>query len=303
MGAIRKVGVSFTNGKFQLAEIEHSKKTTVTALGEAETAVDFANEGKTLSANHPKLRGFVGELSSLIKSLKVEAETISFALPTQMLFLTIVPNDEALEGETLKEYVNWEIGNYLEDDPNSKEIIVNSTPLQSPLGGIKQMLIVSLKRSTVGFIQKVCAELGMKRDKVEIDHLSVEKSIVFNYPEVKGYPAALVGVKSNYIDASLLVGGETIDYRNYAGSDVRKAVLDYVKYLNERDSAQSPAALFLYGLDVPADLRQQLRKEADVQVVQMNILRKLTPPKKIDKNYLKVNPQFAAAVGLALRID
>jgi Tfp pilus assembly PilM family ATPase len=220
-----------------------------------------------------------------------------------MLFLTIVPNDEALEGETLKEYVNWEIGNYLEDDPNSKEIIVNSTPLQSPLGGIKQMLIVSLKRSTVGFIQKVCAELGMKRDKVEIDHLSVEKSIVFNYPEVKGYPAALVGVKSNYIDASLLVGGETIDYRNYAGSDVRKAVLDYVKYLNERDSAQSPAALFLYGLDVPADLRQQLRKEADVQVVQMNILRKLTPPKKIDKNYLKVNPQFAAAVGLALRID
>ena len=40
------VGVSLYKGQIQLAELDHGKKTTVTALTERSTAIDFSHDGK-----------------------------------------------------------------------------------------------------------------------------------------------------------------------------------------------------------------------------------------------------------------
>jgi Tfp pilus assembly PilM family ATPase len=304
MKTIRKAGIAFDGATFRCVEVEWSKKTTVTAMIEAQADFDISREGRTLSPEHPATGKFTAQLRSILKANKITASTMSFALPTDAMFIHVVPVDGSLQGESLKEHTAWEFSHYLDMETNGKEMITISTSLESALGGSKQMVMVAVSRKLIGFLQKVCTDLGLIRDVVDIDHLSVEKTIQYNYPEVKGYPVALFGLRSNFIDAGLLIQGESVDYRGYACSsatEVKRVVNDYIQYLKERDANQLPAALFFHGLDVSRELRIELGKETNIQSVQINTLRKIEPPKKIAHELVLGNSRFAAALGLALR--
>lgn len=303
MKSSRYIGISFFQGNLQLAEVEHGKKPTVLVLGERRTSLDFASASTNLSADHPQLFTFVYELEDLMKGSKASSKQISFALPTDPLFINIIPVDATLKGPELSAGVQWELEQYYPDTP-IKEFIVDSHPLPWGDKDMKQMFVVAVRRGMVAFFKKVTAELRLQMKLVDIDHFSTEKSLRLNYPEWQKEIIALFGVRNGRVDASYVLEGEMADYRSFvtaSESDVPKAVTSYLKFLKQKDGVKSPGKILLHGAGVSKDIIPQIKRETNTETISLDALRHLSPSKKIQETFAKESSRFAAAIGLALR--
>jgi len=304
MKTTRTLGLSFLQGKIQLAEIEHARKQTVTCLAEHESTMDFSEAGATLSATHPQLANFVTELRDLTRQNKVAAEAISFALPPDAMFINIIPVDASLQGPEWTAHLQWEIEQYF-PEVSVKEFVVDSHRLPLEDSGAQQAFVVAVRRGVVAFLQKVSAELKLKLNIIDVDQFSTEKTLITNYPEILGHDIVLFGLRTAGLDASLIHHGEMTDYRAYlldGSSDPTKTITTYLKYVKERYQANQPAALLLHGAEVTQDLIVSLRNETGIkQTVALNAVRKLPASERIYKPFLKESHRFAAAIGLALR--
>jgi Tfp pilus assembly PilM family ATPase len=298
------IGVSFLKGKIQLAVVEHKrKKRTVTQLTERDTAIDFAQEGANLSASHPQLGTFVSELKSIIKQQKVTAEIISFALPPDPMFINIIPVDPALKGKDLSQYLQWEMNQYF-PDASPKDFIIGADGLPLENKTAQQTFMVAVRRGVAAFLQKTVAGLKLNLNIIDIDQFSTEKTLITNYPEILDHEIVLFGLRKNGVDASLIHEGAMTDYRAFlynGDSDPTKPILEYLKYLKQKD-IDTPAAILLHGIDIAQDFVVSLRTTTGVkQTLAMNSFRKIRAADKLSKPFMKESYRFAAAIGLALR--
>lgn len=303
MKSTRTLGVSFCQGKIQLAEVEQGKKPQLLALAEAETSLDLVQAGVHLSAQHPQVATLVGELGDLIKRNKMGAKIVSFALPPAPIFINIIPIASTLQGQSLTQYLQWELSQYFPETA-PKEFVIDAQPLAKQDQVARATFVIGVRRGMVAFLQKVSAELRLELNVIDIDHFCIEKTLQFNYPEITGYPIALFGLRLGGIDASLLKDSVTIDYRAFSLSqppDLGKAVTSYLKDLKERDGATPPEAILIHGQEVSAETIKQLRSETSTQVLMVNAVRKITVSGKIYQPFLKESYRFAAAIGLGLR--
>ncbi|HEX9614505.1 MAG TPA: hypothetical protein VGA55_03335, partial [Bacteroidota bacterium] len=180
MKSTRHLGVSFCNGNIQLAEIELGKKTVVTSLAERETSVDLVQAGIHLSADHPQVATLVGELGDLVKRNKIAAKLVSFALPADPVFINILPLPSSLQGSALGEYLQWEMKQYFPEN-GPKDFIVSTHALPAKEKTVKPNFMIGVRRGMVTFLQKVTSELRLQLQRIDVDHLSTEKTISFNY--------------------------------------------------------------------------------------------------------------------------
>ncbi|MBI4429167.1 MAG: pilus assembly protein PilM [Ignavibacteriales bacterium] len=303
MTSARYLGVSFLKGRIQLAEVEHAKTVQLTTLAERETALDFAQAGIHLTPEHPQLNTFVKELGETIKQNKISTTHISFALPTEPVFINIIPVDSSLKGPDLSQYVQWEVDQYFPNVP-PRDFLTTSQPLPEKADHIKELFVVCVRRGMVGFLQKAAAQLKLKLHLVDVDHFSTEKTLLQNYPEVSDHPVALLGLRYGGVDASLVLNGSMIDYRAFLASsseEAKKSIHQYLKYLKERNSVKAPSAMFLHGNEIAPEMPKTLHKETGVQCVALNAVRKLTASNKLYKPFVQESYRFAAAIGLALR--
>lgn len=303
MKSTRHLGISFCNGSIQLAEIEHGKKPVLTALAERETNIDLVQAGVHLSADHPQVATLVGELGDLLKRNKIASRQISYALPADPVFINIIPIATTLQGPALAEYLKWEMKQYYPES-GPKDFIVDSQPLRSAEKSVKPGFIVGVRRGMVSFLQKVTSELKLQLQLVDVDHLSTEKTLSFNYPEVGGHNVALFSIGMTGVIASVVRDGEIIQYRAFKADshgDVPKIVSAYLKHLRQMDGMEMPDALFLYGQPTAPEVISQIRAETDIQTIMLNSLRKLPVGGKIYAPFTKESFRFAPAIGLGLR--
>jgi len=303
MKSTRHLGISFCNGSIQLAEIEHGKKSVLTALAERETNIDMVQAGIHLSADHPQVATLVGELGDLLKRNRIASRQVSYALPADPVFINIIPLSTTLQGPALAEYLRWEIKQYYPESAQ-KDFIVDSHLLPSKDKTAKPGFIVGVHRGMVSFLQKVTSELRLQLQLIDVDHLSTEKTLSFNYPEVGGHNVALFCVRLTGVIASIVRDGEIIEYRAFKADtpdDVTKTVSAYLKHLKQLEGMEMPDALFLYGQSVPSDVVSQIRADTDIQTIVLNSLRKLPVAGKVYAQFTKESYRFAPAIGLGLR--
>lgn len=296
------LGVSFYKGQIQLAEIDHGKKKTVTVLAERSTAVDFTRD-TGFSADHPQLFTFIYELEELIKQNKVHSKTISFALPTETLYLQVVPVDSKLQGADLTAHLHWEFEQFFPDVP-AKEFIVSSYPIPVADEKRKHVILVGVRRGLVAFLKKAASELRLQMHLVDVDHFSAEKTFRHCHPEMVKDTFLLLGSRGDGLDASLIFKGNYVDYRNFGlkqPDDLKQGIIAYRQYLEEKIGAQPPAKSLVYGVGITAETLQPLQRDAGINPILLDAMRNLTPSKKLFEEYVSDNSRFTAAIGLALR--
>ena len=296
------VGVSFYNGQIQLAEIDHGKKMNVTALSERNTSIDFSHDGN-FSPDHPQLFTFVYELEELLKQNKIHAKTISFALPTESTLINVIPVDASLQGNQLTSHIQWEFEQYYPGVP-VKDFIISAYPIPGATKSLKQVFLVAVRKGLVGFLKRAATELRLDVHLVDIDHFSAEKTLRHCHPELMKENLMLFGIRGGGMDASVVSQGEYTDYRYMMfdqQDDVKKSILAYKQYLEQKNGNQAPAKVVLYGFDVNAKTINQIQRETGIQTMAMDAVRNMLPSKKIYEEYVKENARFAAAIGLALR--
>ncbi len=298
------VGVSLYKGQIQLAEIDHGKKMTVTALGERSTAIDFAHDGN-FSPEHPQLFTFVYELEELLKENKVHSKTISFALPTEPILINVIPVDTTLQGNDLTAHIHWEFEQYYPGVPG-KDFIISAYPIPGATKDLKEVFLVALRKGLVSFLKRAATELRLDVHLVDINHFSAEKTLRHCHPELLKERLMLFGLRGGGVDASLVSQGQYTDYRFFPidqHDDVKKCVLAYKRYLEQKSGKQAPAKAVLYGFDVTPQTISLVQRETGIQTMAMDSIRNMVPSKKLYDAYVKENTRFAAAIGLALRIQ
>ncbi|MEX2116039.1 MAG: hypothetical protein WEB37_04075 [Bacteroidota bacterium] len=303
MKSTRHLGISFCNGSIQLAEIEHGKKSVLIALAERETNIDLVQAGIHLSADHPQVATLVGELGDLLKRNKIASRQVSYALPADPVFINIIPLSTTLQGPALAEYLRWEVKQY-HPESGPKDFIVDSHPLPSRDKTVKPGFVVGVRRGMVSFLQKVTSELKLQLQLIDVDHLSTEKTLSFNYPEVGGHNVALFCLRLTGVIASIVRDGEIIEYRAFKAEtpgEVSKTVSAYLKHLKQLEGMELPDALFLYGQPVPSEVVSQIRADTKIQTIVLNSLRKLPVAGKVYAQFTKESYRFAPAIGLGLR--
>jgi len=296
------VGMSFYKGQIQLAEIDHGKNKTVSVLSERSTAIDFTRD-IGFSADHPQLFTFIYELEEMIKQNKVHSKTISFALPTESLYIQVVPVDATLQGADLTSHLHWEFEQFFPNVP-VKDFIVSSYPIPVADEKRKHVLLVGVRRGLVAFLKRAASELRLAVHLVDVDHFSVEKTIRHCNPEILKETFLLLGSRGDGLDASLIFRGNYVDYRGFAitqSADLKSNIVSYRQYLEAKIGSQPPTKALLYGFGISQETLQQLQREAGITPVLLDAVRNMKTSKHVDEEYLKDNSRFAAAVGLALR--
>jgi Tfp pilus assembly PilM family ATPase len=296
------VGVSLYKGQIQLAELDHGKNKTVTALTERTTSIDFSQDGN-FSADHPQLFTFVYELEELLKENKVHSKTISFALPTEPILLNVIPVDATLQANELNAHVQWEFEQYYPNVP-VKDFLVSAYPITGSKKSLKEVFLVGVRRGLIAFLKRAASELRLQVHLIDIDHFSAEKTLRFCHPEVLKEHVLLFGLRGKSVDASLVSLGNYMDYRGFCMKDMddlKKSVLEYKQHLEQKDGIPSPTKIIFYGFDVSSSILNQVQKETGIATLALDSMRNLVPSKKLYEAYVKDNSRFAAAIGLALR--
>ncbi|HCA80609.1 MAG TPA: hypothetical protein DEP53_12845 [Bacteroidetes bacterium] len=296
------LGISFYKGQIQLAEIDHGKKMTVTVLSERSTAIDFTRD-TNFSADHPQLFTFIYELEEMIKQNKVHSKTISFALPTESLYIQVVPVDATLQGADLTSHLHWEFEQFFPNVP-AKDFIVSSYPIPVADEKRKHVILVGVRRGLVAFLKRAASELRLAVHLVDVDHFSAEKTIRHCHPEMLKETFLLLGSRGDGLDASLIFRGNYVDYRGFAvrqSEDLKNNIIAYRQYLEAKIGSQPPTKALLYGFGISQETLQPLQREAGITPVLLNAVRNMTTSKHVYEEYVRESSRFAAAIGLALR--
>lgn len=303
MKSTRHLGISFCNGSIQLAEVERGKNISVTALAERETSVDLMQAGIHLSAEHPQVATMAGELGDLIKRNKIATRTISYALPADPVFINIIPIPASLQGPALADFLRWEIQQYF-PDAGPKDFIIDSQPVPLGNGSVKPGFVVAVRRGMVAFLQKVTSDLRLQLNLIDVDHLSTEKTVSHNYPEIHDHAVALFSLRMTGVIASIVRNGEIVDYRAYKAGpsgDVPRTIASYLKHVKQLEGPGTPDVLFLYGEAPGPEALKAIRDATDTQTLMINALRKLPVAGKVYEQFRKENYRFAPAIGVSLR--
>jgi len=288
------LGLSLSDKGVQAAEIEQDgSSNTLTAIDEWENpAADLTNAAAE--------EQFVERLSAFIKANHVQAKKVSIALDTAQLVLNTVPVDDNLTRVEINEHMNWEIGQYFPDTPVKDFISDIHVLRQHPDEKWNEVLSVSVRRSDAYGIQRSVAKLGLDLHILDVDHFSADNALRLNYPDADKKYLALVGVKENRLDISLIRNGDMESY-SYSVVQSNKEIVDQIGALAH--DTQGIRSITAYGPYLDKDLLVQIRRASVLLVEALNPLRhvKVADSLRLADHLSVPSYRFASAIGVALR--
>jgi Tfp pilus assembly PilM family ATPase len=292
------IGIALSDRGVQAVELARSgPTTTLLAIDEWENTFAF-DEGE-------KGRGqqkFLDYMTAFIKVNQVKARRASVAMDTSLLFISMLPMEEGLTRNEITEQITWELSQYFPELP-PKEFISDIHPATHPESEHwREVLSVSVRRSHAAAIQKMLAQLGLELHILDVDHFAADTALRLNYPDAYRKYIALVGVKENRLDISMIRNGSMESY-TYAVVESNKEIVDRMTRLSQE--AKGVHAITTYGPYLDRDLLTQIRRSSKLLVEAMNPLRhiQVSDSLRIADHLSMPSYRFAAAVGAALRRD
>ncbi len=292
------IGIAITERGVQAVEIERNgPASTLLAIDEWENTLSFADGDRTRG-----LQQFVDYLTAFLKVNQSRARRASIALDTAALHLAMIPMEEGLTRAEITEHITWELGQYYPDLP-AREFISDVHPLSRPdIERWREVLSVSVRRSHATIVQRALQAAGLELHILDVDHFAADTAMRLNYPDAYRKYVALVGVKENRLDISLIRNGSLESY-SYALVRSNKEIIDRIARLPI--DAKGIFSVTVYGPYLDRDLLTQIRRASKLLVEAMNPLRhvSISDSLRIADHLSMPSYRFAAAVGAALRRD
>jgi len=164
------------------------------------------------------------------------------------------------------------------------------------------MLSVSVRRQLAHVVQQALEKLGLTLHIVDVDHFSADTALRVNYPDTNRKFLALIGMKENRLDVSMIKNG-TMEGYSYAVVGSNQEIVDYIAALSRE--AKGIYAITAYGPYLDKDLLVQIRRASSLLVEALNPLRhvKIADSLRLADHLSSPSYRFASAVGVALRRD
>jgi Tfp pilus assembly PilM family ATPase len=290
------LGLSITDRTVQAVEVEQDgPSNSLLAIDEWENTFPFGTPDDTHGIDQ-----FIEYLSAFMKVNKVKAKRVSVALDTSSLFINSFPLEEGLSRVEINEHVNWELGQFFPAVP-PKEFVTDIHMMAAhPAERWNQVLSVSVRRRDAYAVQSAISKLGLNLHILDVDHFSADTALRINYPDTERKFIALVGVKENRLDISLLRNG-TMEAYSYCIVQSNQEIVDQVGALS-RD-VKGIQSITAYGPYLEKDILVLIRRGSALLVEALNPLRhvKVSDSLRLADHLSVPSYRFASAVGVALR--
>lgn len=292
------IGLSLGDKSVQAVEIEHDGSlNTLLAVEEWENTLP-AKAGE----NGAGVGRFVENLDTFIKVNNCRARLVSVALDTSQLFLNSIPLEEGITRTRMNDHLNWELTQYF-PEAAPKEFITDVHVLtQHAAEGWSDVLCVSVKREDAYRIQKSLTQLGLSLHVLDVDHFSADTALRVNYPDTNRKFLALVGIKENRLDTSLIKNGNVESY-SYCLVQSDKEIVEQIGTLSRE--TKGIYSITAYGTYLTKELLVQIRRGSSLLVEALNPLRhvRVSDTLRFSDRLSVPSYRFASAVGVALRRD
>ncbi len=293
------LGLSISDRGVQAIELERDG-TDMTLLAIDEWENTFPFNGK--NGDQPRMQQFQEYLAAFLKVNKVRAKKVCIALDTARLFLHAIPLEEGIPHPKVAEHLQWEISIFHPDTPPRDFITDIHVLKEHKEEHWNDVLCVSVLRRDVEEIRQALAPSGLQMEILDADHFSADEALRRNYPDTYRKYLALVGVKENRLDISLIRNGYLEEYR-YQLVQSNQEIVDQIGRLSRE--VAGIYSVTVYGPYLDRDLLVQIRRGAALLVEALNPLRhvKVSDSLRLADHLSVPSYRFAAAVGAALRQD
>ena len=293
------VGLSISGGGIQAVEIDRSGPTmTLLSIDEWENTLPAA----PANGNEEGLLEFQKLFGRFMRENRVRAGRISISLDTSMLFLNSMPIDQGLTRSEINDHVKWELSQYFPETPATDFITDVHILTGRANDPYTEALSVSVRRHDALTIQKAASAAGMELAIVDADHFAADTALRINYPDTYRKYIALVGVKEDRLDISLMRNGSLESYRYIIVQSNQEIIQGIAALARKTPGIYS---MTVYGPYLDRDLLTQIRRGSPILVEALNPLRHVNVSEtlRLAEHLTVPSYRFAAAVGVALRRD
>lgn len=166
-------------------------------------------------------RNGVAELSKFFFEMDFDPDEISVTLPSESVLVTKFPSKKEITDEEISELLNLEIRQmYPSCDQNDFTTYI--VPLLPANEKLHQMVAVIVPKEDFKVIDEVLQIINRPVVKFDITQLNAHTAFLFNYPEMFDKNVLLVSVQGQFMDVSVLSGGQPIYYNLVALPDYNK---------------------------------------------------------------------------------
>ncbi len=292
------LGLSITDKCVQAVELEHDgQSNTLLALDEWENPllpnVENDEESK---------QKFIEYLSAFIKVNRIKSRRAAVAMDSSQLFINSFPLEDGVSQVDINEHVNWELRQYFPSTPPKEFVTDIHVMNRNAPEHWNHALSVSVKRKDAFAVENLIAGLKLDLAIIDVDHFAADTALRYNYPDAERKFIALVGVKEDRLDVSLLKTGVMESYTYYVVQS-NQEIVDHITALSQ--NVQGIQSITVYGPYLDKDLLVLIRRSSALLVEALNPLRhvKIADSLRLADHLSTPSYRFASAVGVALRRD
>ncbi|MDH4071014.1 MAG: hypothetical protein OEV30_11405 [Ignavibacteria bacterium] len=292
------LGLAFATTRVQAVLLRHDGPTpTLLALDEWTNTIPFGTR-----EHESGVRTFTDHLKSFITKAGVQPDSASAALGSEQTFILTLPFEEGISRLERNDHVRWEIGQYF-PDANPGDFVTDVQPItNNKIDKWVKSISVSIRKQDADLIKEVIGELGLGLKVIDVDHFSADTALRYNYPDIAKKYMALVGIKENRVDVSILRNGVLESYSYHAVTS-NQEISTCISSLPEYH--RGLYSLSAYGPFLDTDLLGRIRRESSLLVEALNPLRHIdvADSLRLEETVSLPSYRFATAVGVALRRD
>jgi Tfp pilus assembly PilM family ATPase len=292
------LGLSLSDKNVQAVAIEQDgAANTLLAIDEWENSLAT----KAGENGHAEER-FKEYLSTFVKVNRLKARRASVALDSAHLFFNAIPIEDGLGQVDMNEHINWELSQYFPETPQKDFITDVHVLTQHKTEKWNEVLAVSVRRNEAYTVQRLLASLGLSVHIVDVDHFSADTALRVNYPDTTRKFLALVGIKENRLDISLIKNGNMESY-NYVIVQSNQEIVSHIGSLSRE--TKGIHSITVYGPFLDKELLVEIRRASSLLVEALNPVRhvRISDTLRIADRLSVPSYRFASAVGVALRRD
>ena len=292
------LGLSFSDSGVQAAVIEQDgPSNTLLAIDEWSNTLPFRAEN-----NGEGVSQFAEHLYSFIRANRIKTRKVSVALDSAQLFINTIPIEEGISRLERNDQLQWELSQYypgIQPGEFTSDVHVLTDNRGEQWA---KVLSVSARREMSHLIQSVLSRLDLNLHLVDVDHFSADTALRVNYPDADQRYLALVGVKENRLDISLMKNG-TLESYSYCHASSDAEIIGHIGTLSRE--SRGLRSMTAYGTYLSQDLLVRIRRGSSLLVEALNPLRHVRVSKSLRRTDHLTIPsyRFASAVGVALRRD
>jgi len=263
-------------------------------------------------------RRFADDINRLHEKTGFKAKMAVFSLDAGMVFIKKIPIDPNLNGNRLREHVNWEVEQFA-ISPADEYVIAYEHQQPAKGLGFANAVVVFVRKSITEFLKNVFLDTHLELKAIDVDIFAAHRVLAFGQNLDQNTRTATVDVRKENIQFSILEGADfflsqEIDYPVEEEGELLRREEDHLARIISKElrriildnklgkGVEDFSSVQVYGDGLSPAVVEALRAMHNTRIDLANPFRRLKINGQIADPEIQSHPEaFVVSVGAAIK--